>query len=98
MLIARARPPVSLLTKSTLRQIVPPSVVLKMPRSWFGPNGDPRAASHATSGFAGCTFTAPICPESFSPANLHVRPASMDLYTPRPMITLLRIAALPVPT
>jgi len=30
--------------------------------------------------------------------NCHVLPASVDLYTPRPMITFERIAALPVPT
>ena len=30
--------------------------------------------------------------------NCQVRPASADRYTPRPMMTLLRIAALPVPT
>ena len=69
-----------------------------MPRSSLGPNGDPSAASHTVSGFDGWIRIAPICPVSGRPANCQVRPAFVDLYTPRPMITLLRIAALPVPT
>ncbi len=41
-----SRPPVSLFTNSVFFQVLPPSVVLKMPRSSFGPNGEPSAASH----------------------------------------------------
>ena len=45
-----SRPPVSLFTKSVFFQVLPPSVVLKMPRSSLGPNGEPSAASHTMLG------------------------------------------------
>src|SRR5688572_15638702 len=97
-LIASTRAPVELLTKRVFFHVLPPSIVLNSPRSSFGPKGEPSAATQTMSGFVGWTITLPICPASGSPVNCHVRPASTDLYTPRPMITLLLMAALPVPT
>ncbi len=76
---ATTRPPVSLLTKSTFFQLLPPSIVLKMPRSAFGPNGEPRAAAQTMSGLVGWMTTAPICPASRRPMNCQVLPASVDL-------------------
>jgi hypothetical protein len=77
--MASTRPPVESLTKSVFFQVRPPSVVLKIPRSSFGPNGDPSAASQTMFGLVGCTMRLPICPASFSPMNCHVLPASVDL-------------------
>ena len=56
------------------------------------------AAAKTTSGFVGCTRTAPSCPVSRSPTKRHVRPASVVFHMPRPVETLLRIPSLPVPT
>ena len=58
-----SRPPVSLLTNSVFFHVLPPSVVLKMPRSSFGPNGEPSAASHTVLGLDGWTLMPPICPD-----------------------------------
>src|SRR5215204_399777 len=74
-----SRPPVSLLTNSVFFQVLPPSVVLKMPRSSLGPNGDPSAASHTVLVLNGWTLMPPICPDSLRPMNDHVLPASSDL-------------------
>src|SRR5713101_5645179 len=84
--------------KSTFCQVFPPSFVRYTPRSGPHPNGLPIAATYAMSEFFGWTFTWPIWPTSFSPAYCHVRPASVDLKTPRPRITFDRMASLPVPT
>ena len=48
--------------------------------------------------FAGLGSTAPIWPAERKPRNFQVFPASSDRYTPRPVITLLRIPSDPVPT
>ena len=74
-----SRPPVSLFTNNVFFQVLPPSVVLKMPRSSFGPNGDPNAASHTVLVLKGWTLMPPICPESFRPISSHLPPASVDL-------------------
>ena len=74
-----SRPPVSLLTNSVFFQVLPPSVVLKMPRSSFGPNGEPSAASHTVLVLNGCTLMPPTWPESLRPMNSHFAPASVDL-------------------
>src|SRR5215475_9734233 len=84
--------------KRTFFQVLPPSFVLKMPRSGFFLNALPTAATQATSGFVGWMRTAPIWPTSYKPTNDHVWPPSVDLYTPRPVDTLLRRPSDPVPT
>src|SRR3954465_6713548 len=50
------------------------------------------------SALLGSTRTAPICPTSGRPTNVHVLPASVDFHTPRPIETLLRMSSEPVPT
>ena len=74
-----SRPPVSLLTNSVFFQVLPPSVVLKMPRSSLGPKGEPSAASHTVLVLKGWTLMPPTWPESFRPMNCQVLPASVDL-------------------
>src|SRR6266567_6541819 len=69
-----------------------------MPRSGFGPNTRPCAATYAMSGFVGCTRTREICCVSASPRNVHVLPPSAVFQTPSPWETLPRIAYSPVPT
>src|SRR4051812_41925930 len=81
----------------TWRQDLPPSVVLKIPRSAFGLNASPTADSQTVFGSFGWMRTAPIWPELYRPLNDHVCPASVDLYTPRPVDTLLRMSSEPVP-
>src|SRR5215470_12408505 len=93
--IANDTAPVRSLMKRTFRHVLPPSFVRKTPRSAFGPNGWPNAATKATLASRGSTRSEPICPTSRRPTCSHVLPASDDLYTPRPRITLLRMAALP---
>ncbi len=51
-------------TNSTLRHVLPPSVVLKTPRSEFAVNAFPIAATQTMFGFVGWMRTAPICPAS----------------------------------
>src|ERR1041385_2324505 len=85
-------------TNSTLVHVLPPSADLKTPRSLLGANGLPSAATYTMSGLAGCTRTVEICPASRSPMKFHIFPASVDLYMPRPIETLLRIFDEPVPT
>src|SRR5262249_19088891 len=65
--------------KSTFTHVSPPSLVRKTPRSTFGPNGCPNAATKATLASRGSTRSEPICPTSRRPACVHVLPASVDL-------------------
>src|SRR5690242_19200854 len=83
---------------STFVQDLPPSVLRNTPRSVFGPNAWPSAATSTMSGLAGSTMTAPICRLSRSPAWLQLLPPSLDLYTPSPQVMFPRGAASPVPT
>src|SRR5207247_5583238 len=94
----RSETPVVSLTNSTFCQVLPPSAVRNTPRSGFGPQTWPRAATNTTSGFAGSTTMRDIFPTSPSPANLQVLPASGEKNTPRPSTTSLRGLPSPVPT
>jgi len=69
-----------------------------MPLSELGLNACPIAATKTTSGFSGCTSTAPICPTFFNPICFQVLPSPSDLYTPLPEITFERMPSEPVPT
>src|SRR6266404_3211880 len=89
--------PVSSSTYSDLVQVAPPSVVLKTPRSGFGPHRSPRAATYAMLGSVGWTTMRPMWRVSFSPMCVHVLPASSDLYTPLPHDELCRSLGSPVP-
>ena len=90
-------PPVFSSFDRTLVHVFPPSVVRKIPRSWFGLNACPNAATRTTFSFRGSTISAPICRVSFKPTFSHVLPPSIDLKTPVPYVVLPRIAASPVP-
>src|SRR5258706_140655 len=66
---------------------LPPSVVRKTPRSVFGPQACPRAATNATLASRGFTMTAPICPVSSKPTCCQfVQPKSASSYCARPVI------------
>src|SRR6185503_1150994 len=82
----------------TFAQVLPPSVVLKRPRSGPGPQRSPMAAAHAVVGSVGWTTMRAIVRLSLSPAAVQVAPASVERYTPRPQPELLRSLASPVPT
>src|SRR5437870_5323926 len=86
--ISRSVAPVLSEMNNTFRQVLPPSVVLKTPRSALGLNALPCAATYATFAFTGSMRTAPIWPASYSPRSDQVRPPSVVLYTPRPVDTL----------
>ena len=86
--------------ESTLLQVFPPSVVLKMPRlavrAAFG-SGSHRMPipmelppTTTTSGFCGSTTTAWISGTSCKPTFFQVWPASSDRYSPRPGRLLAR--------
>src|SRR5574337_1262129 len=74
--ITRVEAPVLSSTYSTFCQVLPASVVLNTPRSGFGPQGLPCAATHTLAGFSGSITIAEIWPASFSPMNCQVLPAS----------------------
>src|SRR5690349_8621306 len=50
------------------------------------------------SGLVGWTAIRPMCSVFSRPISFHVNPPSVDLYTPRPGSTELRVLASPVPT
>ena len=81
-----------------LVHVFPPSIVLKRPRSLFGPNRWPTAATYTMFGFVGCTTTRAIDWVSFRPMLTNVLPASVDLYIPSPNDELCLLFGSPVPT
>ena len=95
--IAISVAPVSESTNSVLVHVRPASVVLNAPRSIVGFQRLPTAATHATSGSVGCSRTRPMEPDSLSPTNAHVAPASVERYTPPPHDELCRLFCSPVP-
>src|SRR5512133_1635620 len=90
--------PVESLRKRTFFQVLPPSVVLKTPRSGFVPQTCPSAATYATSPLRGSMRKREICCVSFRPIDVHVFPASVVFHTPSPYETLPRIGYSPPPT
>src|SRR5258708_32379424 len=77
--IAMSTAPVLLSRKRTLRHVLPPSVVLKTPRSSLGVPYLPKPATTTTSGFVGWMRIFKIASESLNPICVHVFPASVDL-------------------
>lgn len=71
--------PVLLSMNLLFSHVLPPSVVLNSPRSAFGPQKCPTAATYAMSGFFGCTAMRPMWCVSFSPHAVHVLPPSVVL-------------------
>jgi hypothetical protein len=77
--IAMSVKPVSSSMNLTLFHDLPPSVVLKMPRSGFGPNRCPGDATYTVSGLRGSmTILAMVC-VSRSPTFVNVFPPSAVL-------------------
>src|SRR5690606_9521927 len=76
---ARSTAPARSLRYSTLRQVLPPSVLLNTPRSSFGPNSRPSAATYTRSQLVGWMRMRPIARASVSPMCVQVLPASVDL-------------------
>ena len=77
--IAMSVNPVSSSMNLILFHVLPPSVVLKMPRSGFGPNRWPGDATYTVSGFFGSiTMRAIVC-VSFRPMFVNVLPPSVVL-------------------
>src|SRR3990172_7131159 len=95
--IVRSTKPARSLTKLTLRQVWPPSVVLKRPRSRLAPHGRPSAATYTALGSRGSMRIRPMAWVSRSPMYVQVRPASVDLKTPAPGEMGLRLSSSPVP-
>src|ERR1035437_2894868 len=68
----------------TLRQLFPPSVDLKMPRSSLLTPYFPKSATNTMFGFVGWMRMREIASEFPKPTFVQVFPASVDLYTPSP--------------
>ena len=70
-----------------------------MPRSSVGPYGEPCAATQTRSGSVGCTTMREMERVASSPRWVHVRPASVERYTPSPWLVVTpRGACSPMPT
>jgi hypothetical protein len=90
--------PVSGLIVSTADQVAPPSVVLYRPRSPPADQRGPCAATYTVLLLRGSIRILPMCSEAASPMRVHVRPASVDLYTPSPKCALRWLVFSPDPT
>ena len=90
--IERLEHPVFTSTKAMRFHVAPPSVVLKTPRSSCGPVALPNAQTKTTWALSGCTMMREMRPLSLSPMFCQVAPASVDLYTPSPMMSDSRTA------
>src|SRR5450432_1790608 len=95
--MARSLAPVCSLTNRTFFQVLPPSGDRKTPRSSFGPQAWPWAATYTRSGLRGSTRTLAIWYVPLRPTLVHEAPASVDLYTPSPCDTFPRVVHSPIP-
>src|SRR6267378_1413837 len=96
--IARSTAPVSASTFSTWVQVLPPSVVLKIPRSGLSFHSRPSAATYTVLLSVGCGMTREIVDVASRPMDFQVAPPSPERNTPRPHEEELRLFASPVPT
>src|SRR5437868_3208377 len=94
----RSVAPVFASTVSVRFHVLPPSLLMKTPRSGFGPKRCPLAATHSTSGLVGCTTTRAMDCVSRRPICVNVFPPSVDLYIPSPNEEDWRLFDSPVPT
>src|SRR5256885_17026830 len=85
-------------TNNTFFHVLPPSVVLKTPRSSFGPHSRPSPHTYTLSGFFGSTTMRAILSLLSRPILVQCSPASSDLYMPSPIDALFRGFSSPVPT
>ena len=95
--IATSTAPLLSSLKSVLLQVLAPSVVLYTPRAWLGALILPNAATNTTSGLVGWMRILEMTGASRKPTCVHVRPASLDLYTPSPDMALPRMHDSPMP-
>jgi hypothetical protein len=77
--IDRSIPPVLLSRNRTRRQVLPPSVVLKMPRSSSGTPCWPNTAASTMSALTGSMRIFEMFWPSLKATCVHVFPASVDL-------------------
>src|SRR5688572_8601986 len=96
--ITSSNAPVRSFTYSTLRHVLPPSVVLKTPRSTPSLHAGPCADNQTVFGSRGCTMTSSMRSVPARPRCDQLRPPSTVFHTPRPTPMLLRVFASPVPT
>src|SRR6266403_1036834 len=82
---------------STFFHVLPPSVVLKTPRSSLSFQRWPVAQTSTVLPLLGSTEIFAMCSASFSPTLLQFSPPSVDLLTPSPTETLLRVQDSPEP-
>src|SRR6185437_12673447 len=95
----RPEQPVSWLTNSVRFQVLPPSVVRNTPRSCCGAEARPSAHTSTLFGSRGLITMREMRPVSVRPMCCQVLPASVDLYTPSPQMSLGRMnQRSPVPT
>src|SRR5579864_2695052 len=83
---------------NTFFQVLPPSEVLKTPRSSLSSHKCPVAQTSTVLPSLGSIRIFAMCSLSFRPTLVQFSPLSVDLYTPSPTETLLRVQASPVPT
>src|SRR5919204_3168275 len=95
--IATSAAPVLPSRNSTCFHVLPPSMLLKMPRSSLGALYLPKSATNTMSAFVGWMRILEIASEFVNPTRVHVLPASMDLKTPSPGMMLPRMHDSPVP-
>ena len=79
-------------------QVLPPSIVLKRPRSPPGAQSGPIAATYTTSGSRGSITMRPMCCVLGSIGLDQLFPPSIDLKTPMPHDELCMLFASPLPT
>src|SRR5579863_4816875 len=82
----------------TLFQVLPPSLVLKTPRSSLSFHRCPVAQTRTLLPSVGSTRILAMCSLSLGPTLVQFSPPSVDLYTPSPTETLFRTQPSPVPT
>src|ERR1017187_3912994 len=95
--ISTSMPPDSGPLYRTLRQLLPPSVDLKMPRSSLLTPYFPKSATNTMFGFVGWMRMREIASEFAKPMFVQVLPASVDLYAPSPGWISPRMHDSPVP-
>src|ERR1700733_8486970 len=78
--------------------LLPPSLVWKTPRSSLSSHKCPVAQASTSLPSFGFTRILAMCTLSFRPTFVQFSPPSVDLYTPSPTDTLLRVQASPEPT
>src|ERR1700722_1345592 len=95
---SRPHPEEPFVPARTLFHDLPPSFVLKTPRSSLSSHRCPVAQTSTFLPSVGSIKILAMCSLSFRPTLIQFSPPSVDLYTPSPTDTLLRTHDSPVPT